>query len=291
MSSVAAPQIIHGKTHAIGMLSVVRVLPTRQKRSVGPFVFVDHMAFETGAIPVVDVAPHPHIGISTVTYLFEGSLIHRDSLGTVQRISPGAVNWMTAGRGIVHSERTPEEVREQPPVLFGVQCWVALPLGSEDIEPHFEHYGADELPCIRDSGTAIRLVAGELMGELSPVRTASPLLCAAVEMEEGSSVVLEGDEDERALIVLSGEVRAAGTAMGAEQMGVFGPGQIRVETLAPTRAFLIGGPVLAERRYMDWNFVATDRERIERAKERYRARELGVIAGESEQLPLPEDVR
>jgi redox-sensitive bicupin YhaK (pirin superfamily) len=294
-SSENTPKIIVGRSEKIGALHVVRVLPTRVQRSVGPFVFLDHMAPAPGdqKAPTVDVPPHPHIGLATVTYLFEGDILHRDSLGTTARILPGEVNWMTAGRGVVHSERTPEDRRESPPPLFGVQCWVALPTASEDQEPRFEHYPAESLPVLEGEGSRFRLIAGQHEQLASPVRTDSSLHAGALELSEGAtfSVPVPAGE-ERGVVVLSGELKALGLSVTAGQLlYLAGQEQVLLTAAQNTRAFVVGGPPLAERRYMDWNFVASKKESIAQAKQLYRAHQLGVIEGEEEQLPLPEDVR
>lgn len=289
--SAQVVEIIEGRMHEVADIQVRRVLPTRHKRSVGPFVFVDQMRSGTRN-PAVDVEPHPHIGLSTVTYLFEGTLLHRDSLGTRQRIEPGAVNWMTAGRGIVHSERTPDDFRSTPPRLVGVQCWVALPERTEQSAPHFEHYPATDLPVIEKGGAAMRLIAGSLGGDASPVKVDDPLFCAAIDAEGGATWDLDVAEQERAVIVVQGTLIVAGTEVQEGSMGLLGGGpRVSLRAEAKCRALLIGGPALDKRRVMDWNFVATERSLIERAKEMYRSRELGVIPGETDQLPLPEDVR
>jgi redox-sensitive bicupin YhaK (pirin superfamily) len=252
------------------------------------------MAPGAGAVrhPIVDVEPHPHIGLATVTYLFEGTLLHRDSLGTIQRIEPAAVNWMTAGAGIVHSERTPDELRANPLPLLGVQCWVALPEETEQGSPHFEHYPSKDRPFLEAEGATARLIAGSMSGKTSPVKTDSRLLCVGIDVPHRASWSLEVSEEERAVVVVSGRLRVAGTWIEEGSMALLSLGpELDLLAEAKCRALLIGGPALAKRRVMDWNFVATDRALIERAKEKYRLRELGVIPGETDQLPLPEDVR
>lgn len=294
-ASENAPKIIVGRSEKIGALHVVRVLPTRAQRSVGPFVFLDHMAPAPGegTAPLVDVPPHPHIGLATVTYLFEGDILHRDSLGTTARILPGEVNWMTAGRGVVHSERTPQDRRANPAPLFGVQCWVALPTESEAQEPRFEHYPSEVLPVLQAAGTRFRLIAGEHEHLASPVRTDSSLHAGALELSPGATFrVPVPAGEERGVVVLSGQVEALGLSVTAGQLLVFSEGgDVLLRATQETRAFVMGGPPLVERRYMDWNFVASKKESIAHAKQLYRAHQLGVIEGEEEQLPLPEDVR
>lgn len=290
-----APKVIVGRPEKIGALHVVRFLPTRAQRSVGPFVFLDHMAPGPGEAeaPTVDVPPHPHIGLATLTYLFEGDILHRDSLGTTARILPGAVNWMTAGRGVVHSERTPEDRRERPAPLFGVQCWVALPIESEEQAPRFEHYPAEALPVVEGEGSRFRLIVGQYQHLASPVRTDSKLHAGALELTAGATFrVAAPSGEERGVVVLSGQVEALGLSVTAGKfLYVSGPQEVLFHASQATRAFVMGGPPLLERRYLDWNFVASNKGRITRAKELYRAHQLGVIEGEEEQLPLPEDVR
>lgn len=265
-----------------------------KKRTVGPFVFVDHMgASKLSKVerPLVDVPPHPHIGLATVNYLFEGAIFHRDSIGSAERITPGAVNWMTSGRGIVHSERTPTELRHDPPPLFGVQSWVALPKGGEDVEPTFQHVPSADLPLLERDGVSVRLIAGTGFGMSSPVVVASPIWCAAVECRRSGRVLLPADHQERAFLLLDGAAEIQGEALRPGSMAVLPEGWEPVVSFsAPSRAFLIGGPPLPERRYLDWNFCSTQPERIEAAKELYRKGLLGEIPDEGANLPLPEDV-
>lgn len=288
-------QAVEAKWRSIGEGEVLRFLPSAKKRTVGPFVFVDHMGAskEPGRIesPLVDVPPHPHIGLATVTYLFEGAIFHRDSIGSAQLISPGAVNWMTSGRGIVHSERTPAELRHEPPPLFGVQSWVALPKGGEDVEPTFQHVPRSELPLFERDGVSVRIIAGTGFGLSSPVVIASPIWCAAVESRSFGRLVLPADHEERALLLLDGAAEVDGQTLFPGSMAVLPEGgEPEVSFSAPSRAFLIGGSPLPERRYLDWNFCATSPEHISRAKDLYRKGLLGEIPGEGPNLPLPEDV-
>ncbi len=289
-------RVISGKWKPLGGGRVLRLLPTMQRRTVGPFVFVDHMGptpgSTTGTPMAVDVPPHPHIGIATVTYLFEGAILHRDSIGSEQLIEPGAVNWMTSGRGIVHSERTPPHLRGAPPELFGVQSWVALPRDGEDVEPSFQHVPASLLPQFESGRLRVRLIAGGGFGLESPVTIASPLWCAAIEADDTSTLSIPSEYEERALIVLAGGARVGGVEVEAGSMALLAPGhepQLRFDGAG--RAFLIGGPPLPERRYLDWNFCSTRPERIAEAKEQYRRGELGALPEDGPNLPLPEDVR
>jgi redox-sensitive bicupin YhaK (pirin superfamily) len=284
--------VVAAQKQSIGAGSVLRVLPTRMRRTVGPFVFFDHMSDAPGGAPqALDVDPHPHIGIATVTYLFEGALLHRDSIGSSQVIEPGGVNWMSAGRGIVHSERTPIEMRARPPRSFGVQCWVALPESSEMGEPSFQHFPRAALPSLRSDGAEVLLIAGALFKLESPVRTDSPLLCAALSMSQGARLTIPSDHQERALVLLDGDGELGGVPIARHHMVVLREGSApSLRAHAEIRAVLIGGPPLKQRRYMDWNFVSTRREQIDTSKEFYRKGLLGQIPGEAPNLPLPEDV-
>lgn len=309
-SSAPSWQGIEGKWRSIGEGEVLRFLPTARRRTVGPFVFVDHMGArraEAGTVTqpalvpdqaaplplhVVDVPPHPHIGIATVTYLFSGALFHRDSIGSAQLIEPGAVNWMTSGRGIVHSERTPPELRRNPPPLYGVQSWVALPKGGEDVEPTFQHVPALKLPVVQREGVSVRLIAGSGFGLISPVVVASPLLCAAVQSGGAGRLRMPADHEERAILLLDGTAFLDGAHLPRGTMAVLpAGGEPELIFESAGRAFLIGGPPLPEKRHLDWNFCSTRLERISEAKELYRKGELGEIPGEGPNLPLPQDVR
>lgn len=288
MKTVAA------QVRSIGSSDVLRFLPTAACRTIGPFVFLDQMGHrapgEGGS--AVEVPPHPHIGLATVTYLFEGALFHRDSIGSAQLIEPGAVNWMTSGSGIVHSERTPPEMRDSPPALYGVQCWVALPVGEEDVAPAFQHVPASDLPLLERGGVQIRVVAGRAFEQESPVRILSPLGSAALVSEAGGTIEVPPDFEERALVLLNGRAEVGQLALREHTMLVL-PRDEKVSIRFPvaSRAFFVSGPPLRERRYLDWNFCSTRKERIAEAKQLYRQGKLGQIPGEEPQLPLPEDVR
>lgn len=286
----AAPLLIAGKPRDIGGLEVRRMLPSSKRRMVGPFVFFDHMgpaAFAPGH--GLDVRPHPHIGLATVTYLFAGEIVHRDSLGIVQAIRPGAVNWMTAGRGIVHSERTGGEARARGAALHGIQSWVALPMEREDDPPAFRHHAAETLPVIESDGARMRLVAGTAFGESAPVETASPMFYLDCALAAGSALPLPHEHAERALYVVAGVLDVAGEAVGPGAMLVFAAGAAvaaRAETAA--RVMTLGGAPFAEKRHIWWNFVASAPERIERAKEDWKAGRFPSVPGESDFIPLPE---
>ena len=268
---------------------VRRALPAAERRAVGPFVFFDQMGPVT--LPAgrgLDVRPHPHIGLATVTYLFEGEIDHRDSLGTLQRIRPGEVNWMTAGRGIVHSERTPPERRKAPATNFGLQIWVALPREDEEMEPGFVHFSADSLPSIDEKNFKLKLVAGNLLGQRSPVPVRSPMFYADVRLPAGGRFTLPAEHDERAAYVVEGSVEVEQRAFPAGQMLVFnGKGEVVLSAAAPARLVLLGGTSLGPRRLW-WNFVSSDPARIEQAAADWKAGRFDPVPGETEFIPLPE---
>ncbi|MFM0288236.1 pirin family protein [Paraburkholderia megapolitana] len=274
----------------IGNLAVRRVLPAMAARLVGPFIFFDHMGPATLAAGVgLDVRPHPHIGLATVTYLFEGAIMHRDSLGTEQKIVPGDVNWMTAGRGIVHSERTPPAERAAGTTIHGIQTWVALPLADEDIEPSFEHHPAATLPQIERNGVTLRVIAGTAFGHTAPARTFSGTLYVAAHFTPGSAFALEPEHDERGVYLVEGDLAIDGTPLEPGQMAVLVPGE--TVTLASTggaTVMLAGGEKLEGERFIEWNFVASSREKIELAKTAWTDQQMGKVPGETEWIPLPE---
>ena len=271
---------------------VRRALPSRQRRMVGPFIFLDQMGPEIlTSGKGLDVAQHPHIGLATVTYLFAGELMHRDSLGSIQAIRPGEVNWMTAGRGIAHSERTPQEMRTTGSELFGIQSWVALPKQNEETEPTFAHHGANELPVIEDHGKRVRLICGSLYGESSPVQTFSDMFYAEVTLEEGASISVPTEHEERAAYVVEGSISIDGEMFQAGQLLVFKPkSEIILSTAATSnaRVMLLGGEPLDGRRHIWWNFVSSSSERIDQAKEDWKSGRFSTVVGETEFIPLPE---
>ncbi|HJV25260.1 MAG TPA: pirin family protein [Aromatoleum sp.] len=273
-----------------GGFTVLRALPSAQKRMVGPFVFLDQMGpvkLEPGN--GLDVRPHPHIGLATVTYLFDGEILHRDSLGSVQPIRPGELNWMTAGRGIVHSERSPAALRPAGPALSGLQAWVALPGRDEECAPDFAHHGAHDLPVLEDAGLRIRVIAGDAFGVRSPAATRSALFYADVALDSGQQVQVPPEHEERAAYIVEGSVTIAGTLYPAGELVVFRRGADIVLTAgAPTRLMLLGGEPLDGPRFVWWNFVSSSRERIEQAKEDWRAERFAPVPGETERIPLPE---
>jgi len=286
----AIERVIVPRTSDIGGFSVRRALPSAQRRMVGPFIFLDHMGpaeFRSGQ--GIDVRPHPHIGLATVTYLFDGQIMHRDSLGSVAAITPGAVNWMTAGRGIAHSERTAPDHRVAGEPLHGLQCWVALPVTQEEGAPGFVHHGAHELPTESDEGKTIRVVAGTFLGLTSPVVPGWETLFADVALAAGAKLPLDAETEERAIYLVSGEVDIAGDRFEAGRLLVFKPGdRITVTALTPARLAVVGGAAMDGPRHIWWNFVSSRQDRIEQAKADWKAGRFDAVPGESDFIPLPE---
>ncbi|RWM02224.1 MAG: pirin family protein [Mesorhizobium sp.] len=275
----------------IGGFEVRRALPTAKRRLVGPFIFFDRMGPAIlRAGHALDVRPHPHIGLSTVTYLFDGKIRHRDSLGTEMVIAPGDVNLMTAGRGIVHSERTPEELRGAPMSVSGLQTWLALPDGQEEIAPVFANTSVARLPEINAEGVSGRVVIGEFSGLRSPVATASDTLYADLRLAAGASVQIPADAEERAIYTLEGDVSIAGDVFPAERLLVFKPGEeIVVSSERGAHFMLFGGASLGSQRYIWWNFVSSSKERIEQAKQEWKTGRFDIVPGDEEEfIPLPE---
>ncbi|MCA8337310.1 pirin family protein [Burkholderia multivorans] len=274
----------------VGNLQVRRTLPALAARLVGPFIFFDHMGPATLPPGVgLDVRPHPHIGLATVTYLFDGAIVHRDSLGSLQEIVPGDVNWMTAGRGIVHSERTPAAQRASGHTVHGIQTWVALPRAHETVEPSFEHHAADTLPKRTEDGVSLTVIAGDAFGLRSPVTTFSRTLYVAAEFAPGGRLALDASHEERAVYVVDGDLAIDGTPLAAEQMAVLTPGaNVTLTSDGGTRAMLLGGDRIDGERFIEWNFVASSRDAIERAKLAWTRQEMGKVPGETEWIPLPE---
>ena len=285
----AVSMVITPRDARVGAASVRRVLPYRKRRSVGPFVFFDH--FGPTTIPAgegMDVRPHPHIHLATVTWLFAGEVEHRDSVGSHQIIRPGAINWMHAGRGIVHSERSTAEGRERDEQVHGLQLWVGLPTAAEDSDPHFAHHAAESLPACTEPGVQARVLVGEAHGLVSPVQTASPTLYVAYELDEGASIDLP-DATERALYAVEGRLELDGTDFDAQRMLVLTDAARRVTARAPARFVLIGGDPLDGERFMWWNFVSSDKAHIEAAKQRWRDDAFDPVQGDDgERTPLPE---
>jgi redox-sensitive bicupin YhaK (pirin superfamily) len=276
----------------IGGFQVRRALPTAKRRLVGPFIFFDRMGPAIlRAGQALDVRPHPHIGLSTVTYLFDGKIRHRDSLGTEMVIQPGDVNLMTAGRGIVHSERTPQELRGAPMSVSGLQTWLALPDDKEEVDPLFENTAAMRLPEIDAEGVSGRVVIGAFSGLRSPVMTASDTLYADLSLAPGASVKIPADAEERAIYTLQGEVSISGDRFPAERLLVFRPGdEIVVSSEGGAHFMLFGGASLGSRRYIWWNFVSSSKERIEQAKEEWKTGRFDIVPGDEEEfIPLPDN--
>ncbi len=273
-----------------GGFLVRRMLPSAECRSVGPFVFFDHFGpLDVPADARHDVRPHPHIGLATVTYLFEGAIRHRDGLGSVQLIEPGAINWMTAGRGIVHSERTPEELVGQPRRMHGLQLWVALPKDSEECAPDFTHYPSAGMPEIDERGVRCRLLVGELHGSRSPVQTAMETLYLDVTLPPGGAWHVPAAVAERALYCVEGSISLDGLPLPAHRLFVLKPDTAPlVASVDGARLVLVGGEALPEPRYMWWNFVSTRRERIQQAAEDWEAQRFEPVPGDDERIPLPE---
>ncbi|MER9857529.1 MULTISPECIES: pirin family protein [unclassified Mesorhizobium] len=275
----------------IGGFQVRRALPTAKRRLVGPFIFFDRMGPAVlRAGQALDVRPHPHIGLSTVTYLFDGKIRHRDSLGTEMVIQPGDVNLMTADRGIVHSERTPEELRGAPMSVSGLQTWLALPDDKEEVAPVFENTAALRLPEIEAEGVNGRLIIGDFQGLRSPVRADTETLYADLRLAPGASVKIPADAEERAIYTLEGEVSISGDVFPAERLLVFRPGdEIVVSSQTGAHFMLFGGASLGSKRYIWWNFVSSSKERIEQAKEEWKTGRFDIVPGDEEEfIPLPE---
>jgi hypothetical protein len=283
--------IIVPRLRDIGDFSVMRVLPAAARRMVGPFVFLDQ--FGPVTLPAgkgMDVRPHPHIGLSTVTYLLKGAIVHRDSLGFEQSIEPGDVNWMTAGRGIVHSERSGADLRRQSQSLYGLQSWVALPQRDEETDPAFLHYAGRTLPETHDGGVALKVIAGSIQGLTSPVKTHSDLFYGDVTLEAGARFVLDATYDERAAYLIEGTVEVAGTSFEQGRLLAFAKaGEVVLKALTPARLVVLGGEPMDGPRHVWWNFVSSRLERIEQAKADWQRDQFGVrIPGEHEFIPLPE---
>lgn len=282
--------LIDGRVHDLGDgFYVRRLLPHIDARRVGPFVFFDHM----GPVQMkpgqgMDVRPHPHIGLATVTYLFEGAIRHRDSLGSVQDIRPGDVNWMTAGRGIVHSERTPDAERASGQKLHGIQIWVALPKSAEEVAPEFHHHPVSALPTLEHDGVRLRLVVGDALGLHAPVRIFAPMFYLAAEFAPGTRFVLPAEYAERAVYAVDTDLTIDGEALAAQRMATLSPGS-DVEIVAPAggHAVFFGGDPLDGDRHLYWNFVSSSRERIEQAKQDWTDQRFGQVPGETEFIPLP----
>ena len=271
--------------------TVARVLPQREARTVGPFVFFDYFGpveFKPGH--GIDVRPHPHIGLATITYLFEGSQVHRDNLGNEQEIMPGDVNWMTTGRGIAHSERTGPEVRARGHRMHGIQSWVGLPKANEEDPPSFQHIGKEKLPTQDKDGVTLRIVCGKAFGLEAPVKVPMPIFYADAQMKAGSMLTLPDDYEERGAMVVGGAVGAGDISHGDGDMMIFDKGEhAQIKALTDARVMLLGGAPLDGERHVWWNFVASSRERIEKAKDDWKAGRFAKIPGDDKEfIPLPE---
>ena len=279
---------IEPRERDLGEFTVRRVLPSPRQQMVGPFIFFDHMGpaeFPPGS--GIQVRPHPHIGLATITYLFEGEIMHRDDLGYVQPIRAGAVNLMTAGRGIVHSERAGEDLQTHSR-LHGIQSWMALPEHLAEMEPGFLHYGADELPELVRDGVTIRVIMGKAYGQTSPVKCYSPTLYLECQLPEGAGLELPDTNDDLGVYVVSGAVTIAEEHYKSGVLAIAEPGQrLRLEAVEASRVMVIGGESLGQR-YIWWNFVATSMERMEQAKRDWKEGRFGKVPGDDEFIPLPD---
>ncbi len=282
--------IIEERPSDIGNFMVGRLLPFRDKRMVGPFAFIDHMGpAAMSDHENIDIPPHPHIGLSTLTYLFEGAMMHRDGLGTAIEIKPGQVNWMTAGKGIAHSERTPDHLRHTDKMMHGLQIWVALPKALEQMEPAFFHAEADQLPVWESNNVHYKLIAGEAFGKKSPVPVYSPLYLIELKSKNCQHLQI-GDQlfGESAIYILEGGIESEGHVFGPKQLLVAKDSTICEFTMQEnTTIYIFGGDAFPEERFIYWNFVASSRELIEAAKEKWLAQEFAPVPGETEFVPLP----
>ena len=293
MSDLAHPSLvlqIVPRVRDLGGFQVQRVLPSARRKMVGPFIFLDRMGpalLLPGA--GLDVRPHPHIGLAPVTYLSEGEILHRDSVGNVQPIRPGDVNWMTAGRGIAHSERTPADLRAASGRLAGLQLWVALPRASEESEPGFAHHDRDALPMMTEDGLQVRVVAGSFLGLRSPVALAWETVLADVVMAAGAVLPISAYHDERALFLIDGLIEVAGQPLEAGPLYVLKPGvQVDVTALTPVALALLGGEPMDGPRHIWWNFVSSSEDRIEQARADWMAGRFRQVPGETERIDAPE---
>ena len=278
-------------THDLGDFKVRRTLPAKTRTMVGPFIFVDQ--FGPARLPPgrgMDVRPHPHINLATVTYLFEGAIEHRDSIGSHQVIEPGAINLMTAGRGIVHSERSPSAERADGPSLYGMQTWLALPDGREEVDPEFEHVDGTALPLVEDEGVSARVLMGTLWGKTAGVTEHSATIYADIILEGGASVPIDAVTDERAVLVVEGDASLDNDRLELFILYILAPGQaMKLKAASPSRIMLLGGEAFATKRHVFWNFVSSSRDRINQAKEDWRARRFPLVPGDEEEfIPLPE---
>ena len=288
----AIEQVIVPRARDLRGFSVRRALPAAGRQMVGPFIFFDQMGPAEFLIGTgVDVRPHPHIGLATVTYLFDGEIMHRDSLGSAVAIKPGELNLMSAGSGIVHSERTSAEQRALGPRLFGIQAWAALPKSHEEGVPGFLHYDTGQLPRISGEGKTVRVVMGDLYGQSSPAAFPHPSFYAEAVLAPGAVLPLDADYDERAIYVVSGEIDIAGETFAAGRLLVFRPGdRISVLAASQTRIILLGGEPMDGPRHIWWNFVSSSKDRIDAAKADWKAKRFTAVPGDADEfIPLPDD--
>jgi redox-sensitive bicupin YhaK (pirin superfamily) len=283
--------VIRARTRDLGGFEVRRVLPSPERRLVGPFIFLDQMG--PAVLPVgagLDVRPHPHIGLATVTYLFEGEIVHRDSLGSEQAIRPGDVNWMVAGQGIAHSERSSAAQRQAGPRLHGIQCWVALPLASEECAPSFDHHPARAIPVVQVEGGRLDVIAGSAFGARSPVKVHSPTLYVHAMLERGAELRLDREHEQRAIYVVEGTIVCSGETFAQGDLIVLRSGsEVTMRAETPARAMLLGGATLTGERHLFWNFVSSSPSRIDRAKSDWKSGRFAKVRGdEVEFIPLPE---
>lgn len=284
-------QVITPVTHDLGAFKVNRTLPARERTMVGPFIFVDE--FGPARLPAgqgMDVRPHPHINLATVTYLFEGAIEHRDSIGSHQVIEPGAINLMTAGSGIVHSERSPQALRLDGPGLYGMQTWLALPDGREEVAPAFDHVGPEALPLVEDDGASARVLMGTLWGATAATPQHSPTIYADILLAAGGSIPIDSEADERAVMLVGGEADLDGQVLDLFALYILRPGhKARLSSASGARLMLMGGQAFATRRYVFWNFVSSSRDRINQAKEDWKALRFDLIPGDDQEyIPLPQ---
>jgi len=277
-------------THDLGDFKVNRTLPNKQRTMVGPFIFVDE--FGPARLPAgqgMDVRPHPHINLATVTYLFEGAIEHRDSIGSHQVIEPGAINLMTAGSGIVHSERSPQSLRPEGPSLYGMQTWLALPDGQEEVDPAFDHVSGDELPVVDDGGARARVLMGTLWGASAATPCHSPTIYADIELGSGGSIPIDAEADERGVMLVGGEADLDGQPLELFVLYVVRPGRPARLTSGPgARLMLMGGQAFSTPRHVFWNFVSSSRDRINQAKEDWKAMRFPLVPGDDQEfIPLP----
>ncbi len=282
--------VIVPRARDLGGFDVRRALPSAQRQMVGPFIFFDQMGpAEFLTDQGIEVRPHPHIGLATITWLIDGEIMHRDSLGSAQVIRPGEVNWMTAGRGIAHSERTPEALRRQTKSLFGLQSWIALPKAHEETAPTFAHHAAEALPVIEDHGMRAVLIAGTGWGATSPVEVFSETVYADVTLETGAVLPVPDEHEDRAVYLLSGEIEIAGDRFEPGSLLVLHPGTAAVRALTDVRLLVLGGATMDGSRHIWWNFVSSSKERIEQAKADWQAGRFDIVPGDEEEfIPLPE---